>query len=109
MDVRPSLPAYRLIFPIASRYLGIPTRSPPKSSVTHVTFSALSAPTGECTQDGLSGGVIVPEIGCAAHTDDGNFFCYVADPSKCKDFSLESTSYPGARSATDPELSITLF
>ena len=49
----------------------------------------------DCSRDGVSGGIDTGYPGCADHINDGDVYCYVADPLTCGTDS-PSQSFPGA-------------
>jgi hypothetical protein len=61
----------------------------------HPGFASIGSSPCACTLDGLSGGVPVPQKGCADHFNDGSEWCYVHDSVTCLSAS-PSGSFPGA-------------
>ena len=60
---------------------------------------ALLNPACECTEDGMSGSVVVEEVGCSVHGAVGDAndwrYCYVVRPTECAE-AAASVMYPGA-------------
>jgi hypothetical protein len=61
----------------------------------HPGVASVGSSPCACTLDGLSGGVPVPQKGCADHFEDGREWCYVHDSVTCLSAS-PSGSFPGA-------------